>query len=238
MNAFADRADAGRQLGEDLLPRFAGVDVVVLGLPRGGVVVAYEAARVLRAPLDVVVVRKLGAPWQKELAMGAIAEGGVSVIDHDLVAALGVSDEELSRVVESEAVELDRRIARYRRQRSALDLEGRTAIIVDDGVATGATARAAALSVRARKPARVVLAVPVASAEATRELSHDVDEFIALTIPRGSFSVGAYYRQFPQTSDREVLGYLVRSQRLGDQRASAPPHAIEPRFHRYHRRSP
>jgi putative phosphoribosyl transferase len=188
--------------------------MVVLGLPRGGVVVAYEVARVLRAPLDIVVVRKVGVPSQLELAMGALAEGGVAIREEAVCVALHITEEEYSREASIEQLELERRTARYRQQHGLLDLAGRTAIVVDDGIATGATARAAVSSVRARGAGRVALATPVASAQAAKELALAFDDVVVLVTTRGPFSVGSFYERFAQTSDREVTGYLTRSRRL------------------------
>lgn len=238
MERFVDRADAGRRLGVCLSARHLGDTVVVLGLPRGGVVVAYEVARVLRAPLDVVVVRKIGAPSQLELAMGALAEGGVAIREEPVCVALHVSEEEYSRAASIEQLELERRTGRYRQQHGLLDLVGRAAVVVDDGIATGATARAAVMSVRARGAGRVSLATPVASAQATKELARVFDDVVVLVTARGPFSVGSFYERFTQTSDREVTGYLTRSRRSIQ---SAPSTDVEERSWRrnwYVHRSP
>jgi putative phosphoribosyl transferase len=184
---------------------------VVLGLPRGGVVVAYEVGRVLNAPLDVIVVRKVGAPSQPELAMGALAEGGVAVREAAVCDSLRISDEEYSHAVSREQIELDRRVGRYRQRHCALDLRGRSVIVVDDGIATGATARAAAECARARGADRVALAAPIGSAHAVEELARVFDDVVMLMTARGPFSVGSFYERFEQTSDREVAGYLLRS---------------------------
>lgn len=186
--------------------------LVVVGLPRGGVVVAYEIARVLKAPLEVIVVRKVGVPSQPELAMGAIAEGGVSVVETDVVDSMHVSASQYAEVLANERAELDRRTRTYRCGRS-LNLGDHSVILVDDGMATGATARAAVACARALGAARVMLAVPVASASSVEELAGLVDELFVLETPEGPFSVGSYYECFPQTSDREVRGYLARAQR-------------------------
>lgn len=209
---FADRAEAGRRLAETL-GHLRGQDVVVLGLPRGGVAVAYEVAKALDAPLDVIVARKLGAPHQPELAIGAIAPGA-SVLRAELVEILGISAEEIERIAERErgrAAELE---ARLRRGRPPLDLAGRTAVVVDDGLATGATATAAVRSARQRGPARVVLAVPVAAPESLADLEREVDEVVAVLRPRDMHAVGLWYEEFPQLSDDEVEAML-------DERAAA-----------------
>jgi putative phosphoribosyl transferase len=208
---FVDRADAGRLLGDRLSAHPHDETLVVLGLPRGGVVVAYEVARVLHVPLDIVIVRKVGVPFQPELAMGALAEGSVSIRMTDVCDSLHISKEEYSRAATREQLELERRVRRYRKHHGAFDLAGRTAIVVDDGVATGATARAAAASVRARGADRVALAAPIAGAVAAKELVRAFDDIVVLVIAHGPFSVGSYYERFEQTSDREVSGYLTRS---------------------------
>jgi putative phosphoribosyl transferase len=205
---FRDRAHAGKVLAR-ALSRYAGRDdVIVLALPRGGVPVAAELARALGAQLDVFVVRKLGLPEHEELAMGAVAPGGVLVLDDRLVRGLGLPDEVLQETVEKELRELERREAAYRAGRPPLDLEGKTVILVDDGLATGATMRAAALALRKYKPARVVVAVPVASAETCDEFRADVDEIVCALTPSPFHAVGLWYDDFSQTSDEEVRELL------------------------------
>jgi putative phosphoribosyl transferase len=205
---FRDRAHAGRVLARSLLAYAGRDDVVVLALPRGGVPVAAELARALGAQLDVFVVRKLGLPGHEELAMGAVAPGGVLVLDDRLVRGLGIPDEVLQETVEKELRELERREAAYRAGRPPLDLEGKTVILVDDGLATGATMRAAALALRKYKPARVVVAVPVASAETCDEFRADVDEIVCALTPSPFHAVGLWYDDFSQTSDEEVRELL------------------------------
>ena len=202
-----DRVDAGRRLAAELTDE-AGPEVVVLGLPRGGVPVAAEVARALGAPLDVLVVRKLGVPHHRELAMGAIGEGGARVVDHDVVAAVGVRDDTLVRVEDAERAELSRRAAAYREVLSARELRGRPVVIVDDGMATGSTARAACAVARARGVSRVVVAVPVASTSATRALEEVADRVVALSVPRSFGAVGQYYDDFSPTTDDEVRRLL------------------------------
>ncbi|TFV64551.1 phosphoribosyltransferase [Geodermatophilus sp. DF01-2] len=206
---FQDRRDAGRQLGRRLAP-VAGRDVVVLGLPRGGVPVAAEVARAVGAPLDVVLVRKLGLPHRAELAMGAVGEDGVVVVNDDVVRAGRVDGGTFAEVEQRERAELDRRARQLRGDRSRLPLEGRTAVVVDDGVATGATARAACAVARAHGAARVVLAVPVGSPQALREIAPVVDEVVCLESPRRFTAVGQAYGDFRPTADEEVLGLLRR----------------------------
>ncbi len=206
-STFADRRDAGRRLAERLVG-LVGEDLVVLGLPRGGVTVAAEVARRLDAPLDVVVVRKLGVPGHAELAMGAIGEGGVRVLDARLVGHLGVRPDELGALEERERVELDRRVARVRAVRAAEPLAGRVVVIVDDGIATGATARAACAVVRARGPRRVVLAVPVAPPHWDRRLGDAADAYVAVATPEVFAAVGQFYVDFRPVTDDEVLAAL------------------------------
>ncbi len=204
---FADRVDAGRRLAERLRD-VHGSDVVVLGLPRGGVVVAAEVARVLGAPLDVIVVRKLGVPSRPELGMGAIGEGGARVINEQVMRFEGVTAQDLATVEERERAELDRRAARFRGDRERIRLTGRTVIVVDDGIATGSTARAACRVAREQGAARVVLAVPVAPPDAVAQLRDDVDELVCLDTPAEFFAVGQWYADFRQTTDDEVVACL------------------------------
>jgi len=213
VNRFVDRADAGRQLAAKLatLPNLA--NAIVFGLPRGGVLVADEVAVALRFPLEVLVVRKLGVPSQRELAMGAIGEDGTVVIENDVVVALRVSPEEFAAVEGRERAELARRIEKYRGDRPAMSIEGRVAVIVDDGIATGATARAACRTARARGAARVVLTAPMASTRTVDELHGEADEVVVLATAEGSFSVGQWYEHFEETSDEEVMECLRRASR-------------------------
>ena len=191
----------------------AGDAVVVLGLPRGGVPVAFEIALALAAPLDVVVVRKLGAPHQPELAMGAIGEGGVRLIDDGVVRSVGATDDEIAAIEERERAELARRAREFRGDAAPIPVEGRTAVIVDDGIATGSSARAACRIVRARGASRLVLAVPVAPERWTRDLQGEADEFVCVRAPRWYRSVGEWYRDFSQTTDDEVIRCLEQAAR-------------------------
>ena len=209
---FRDRRDAGRQLGQ-LLLRYRDAASVVLALPRGGVPVGYEVARALGAPLDVLVARKIGAPSQPELGIGAIAPGGVIVLDERTVAALGVTEAELEAIVARETAEMARRLARYRGDRPPPELRDRTVIVVDDGLATGVTARAAIASVRLEEPQAVVLAVPVAAPESARAFGALVDDLVAVMMPYDFRAVGLWYEDFEQTSDEEVLDLLDRARR-------------------------
>jgi putative phosphoribosyl transferase len=204
---FADRADAGRRLGERLAAVLGepGAAAVVLGLPRGGVPVAAEVARRLGAPLDAFVVRKLGVPGQPELAMGAIASGGVVVRNEAVIAGRRLTPEQVAAVVAAEEAELARREQAYRGDRPPVAVAGRLVIVVDDGFATGATARAAVRAVRARDPARLVLAVPVAPRDAD---AGDADQLVALARPWPFGAVGRHYRDFAATTDDEVRALL------------------------------
>ncbi|MEV6139056.1 alpha/beta family hydrolase [Nocardia sp. NPDC051990] len=218
---FLDRADAGRQLAARLR-QLQAADPVVLGLPRGGVPVAFEVARTLGAPLDVIVVRKLGVPYQPEWAFGAIGEAGVRVLNESVVKGTGLTDAEMSAVESREREELLRRVERYRDENARIPLAGRTAIIVDDGVATGATARAACQVVRAAGAARIVLAVPVGARDTLAELSKEADEVICLEQPSWFHAVGQWYYRFGQTSDRKVTDLLRRAAQNAPGPLSAP----------------
>ncbi|HEU4612740.1 MAG TPA: phosphoribosyltransferase, partial [Kofleriaceae bacterium] len=204
---FADRRAAGRQLAQALI-HHAGTEPIVLGLPRGGVVVADEVARVLGGTLDVWVVRKLGAPYQPELGMGAIAEGPAVVLDRQIVRHVCTSLEELYDVARREMAEVSRRVTRFRGDRPAPALEGRTVIIVDDGIATGGTVRAAIRAIRKRRPARLVVATPVASPDIVESLSREVDEVVCLYEPEPMYAIGLWYEDFRQVSDEEVVRIL------------------------------
>ena len=209
---FRDRKDAGQQLA-DLLRPVRGPDVVVLGLPRGGVPVAAEVAAALSAPLDVIVVRKVGVPGQPELAMGALGEGGVRVVDERVVGLAHVSPEEFARAGEREQFEVERCVQRFRGGRPAVPLTGRVAVLVDDGIATGSTARAACAVARALGAAGVVLAAPVCARESARSLAADVDRLMCLHSPRHFAAVGQFYDDFRPTGDDEVIELLQRAGR-------------------------
>jgi putative phosphoribosyl transferase len=221
---FVDRVDAGRRLATRL-QHLRTEPVVVLGLPRGGVPVAFQVARALGAPLDVIVVRKLGVPFQPELAMGAIGERGVRIVNDDVVRMTGVSEDEFAAVEARERGELERRARRFRGDRASAPLEGRTALIVDDGVATGSTARAACQVARALGARRVVLAVPVAPSGWTTRIGGDADELVALVTPEPFWAIGQFYDDFSQTPDDEVVAYLARATEVGGPPSGSPPDA-------------
>jgi putative phosphoribosyl transferase len=214
---FKDRTEAGRRLA-NLLRRLEGQDVVVLALPRGGVPVGLEIARALGAQLDVLGVRKLGAPMQPEFGIGAIAEGGVRVLDARSMAATGLSERSIVDVEAREREELERRVRRYRGDRELPDLAGRIVVVVDDGLATGVTARAACRAVRAHHPARIVLAVPVAAPQSVEALRSEADEVVAVITPDELRAIGAWYRRFDQTTDEEVLAMLDEADALARRR--------------------
>ena len=212
MRIFRDRTEAGRELGARLA-RYRGRNPIVLGLPRGGIPVAREVARALDAPLDVFLVRKLGAPGHPELAMGAIASGGVRVLNQDVISMLDVSEDQIAAVAAQEARELERRDREYRGERPAPALEGRVVILVDDGLATGATMRAAAAAVRSSGPERVIVAVPVAARETCEDFRRDpsVDEIECTMTPEPFQAVGLWYDDFRQVTDGEVRALLKES---------------------------
>lgn len=207
---FADRLDAGRRLAE-AVRHLAEDDVVVLGLPRGGVPVAAEVARALHAPLDVIVVRKLGVPHQPELAMGAIGEGGARVLNEEVIRLARITEDDLAAVEQRERAELERRARRFRTGRDRIPLAGRVALVVDDGIATGSTARAACQVARAHGAARVVLAVPIAPPAWQTRLGEVADELIAVATPEQFRAVGQFYDDFTQVGDDEVVDCLQRA---------------------------
>ncbi|MFJ5532362.1 phosphoribosyltransferase family protein [Streptomyces sp. NPDC093261] len=218
---FMDRQEAGRQLGARL-EHLRGRNAVVLGLPRGGVPVAFEVARAIGAPLDVCLVRKLGVPFQPELGMGAIGEDGVRVINDAVVREARVPREEVAQVEEHEREVLERRGRRYRGTHEPVSVEGRTVVVVDDGVATGSTARAACRIARARGAERIVLAVPVAPSDWTERLGGEADELVSVATPRDFFAIGQFYADFAQTDDEEVADCLRRAAGRPASTASAP----------------
>jgi len=208
---YRDRTDAGKRLATLLTAYANRPDVLVLALPRGGVPVAFEVARALRAPLDIFLVRKLGAPGQKELAMGAIATGGVRVLNEDVVEYLHIPDNVIDEIAADELQELERREHAYRGNRPVPDVRGKTVILVDDGLATGSTMRAAAAALRQQKPARIIIAVPVSAPQTCDEYRMGVDEIVCDVTPEPFHAVGQWYKDFSQTTDEEVSNLLEKA---------------------------
>jgi predicted phosphoribosyltransferase len=205
---FADRREAGQRLGERLKELHLGDDVLILALPRGGVPVGYEIARALQVPLDVFVTRKIGAPGNPEFAIGAVAGDGTSILDEQVVEQLGIPDEYIVVETEHQLMEIERRMATYRGDRPPPRIEGRTVILVDDGVATGSTVRASLQALRKRAPGRLILAVPVGPPKTIEELRPLTDELVVLATPEPFWAVGRFYESFAQTSDEEVVMLL------------------------------
>ncbi|HET7599789.1 MAG TPA: phosphoribosyltransferase family protein [Gemmatimonadales bacterium] len=210
---FRNRAEAGRRLAGDLEAYAGRRDVIVLALPRGGVPVAFEVARALHAPLDVFIVRKLGLPSHPELAIGAVASGGIRLVDETALAQFGVTDQQLAAVTADEERELERRERRYRGTRPSPDVTGKTVILVDDGLATGSTMAAAATALRAQNPAKLVVAVPVAPPETCAAFHRLVDDVVCAVTPEPFYAVGLWYQDFEQTTDAEVHDLLERAAR-------------------------
>ncbi len=208
---FKNRTEAGRSLALELASYANTPDVLVLGLPRGGVPVAYEVAKALNAPLDICLVRKLGVPGQKELAMGAIAMGNVMILNDDVVQWLKISQEAIDAVAAVEQQELERRDRAYRGNRPAPDVKNRTVILVDDGIATGSTLRAAIAALQQQQPNRIIVAVPVASPSTYIQLKAEVDKILCLTMPERLHSISLCYEDFSQTTDEEVRSLLARA---------------------------
>jgi putative phosphoribosyl transferase len=217
---FQDRTEAGRLLAQKLREYANRDGVVVLALPRGGVPVGFEVARALNAPLDVFVVRKLGVPGHEEFAMGAIASGGVRVLNADVVDGLGIPKAVIDRVAESEERELERREREYRGDRPAVDVRGRTVILVDDGLATGSSMRVATMALREMQPAQIVVAVPVGSPETCAEFEAEVDKVVCAATPQPFWAVGQWYSDFSQTNDEEVRVLLRRAAGFAKHRAA------------------
>ena len=205
---FRDRIEAGQKLAA-LLGEYANRDdVVVLGIPRGGVPVAFEVSKALRAPLDILLVRKLGAPGQRELAMGAIAGGGVRIINQDVVRDLGITQAELDSTIQEQEAELQRREQLFRGARPAVSVEGKVVLLVDDGIATGSSMLAAVDALRALLPKRIVIAVAVAPSQATRQMKSVADDFVCVSSPEWLFGISEFYDSFPQVEDSEVTALL------------------------------
>ncbi len=217
---FQDRTEAGRRLAE-ALSEHRGEDPIVLALPRGGVPVGYEVARALHAALDVWVVRKIGVPWHPELGVGAVAEGGYVYLSPDIVSQVGMSPEQVSTATDAQRLEVERRVRAFRGARPRPALAGRTVILVDDGIATGGTVRAAIGAIRAQQPAKIVLAVPVAAPETVAELAPEVDRVVAILQPSDLYAIGVWYVDFSQVPDEEVVRILERARQEAASEASA-----------------
>jgi putative phosphoribosyl transferase len=209
---FPNRTAAGKQLADRLQLYADRPDVLVLGLPRGGLPVAYEVATALHAPLDICLVRKLGVPGHKELAMGAIASGGVRVMNNDVIAGLRISQQDIEKVATRELQELHRRDRAYRGDRPQPDIADRTVILVDDGIATGSTMRSAIATLKPQHPAALIVAIPVAAPEAYNELKTEADEVVCLMTPKPFYAIGLWYKNFSQTTDEEVRKLLAQSE--------------------------
>jgi predicted phosphoribosyltransferase len=212
---LADRREAGRRLAQELAGYAGREDTIILGLPRGGVVVAFEVAKALDAPLDVFLVRKLGAPGHEELAVGAIASGGLRVVNEDVVRALSLTEVQIEAIATRERALLERREQLYRDHSKPLELAGKVVIVVDDGLATGASMRTAVRSMKSARPARIVVAVPVAPLETCADLRREVDEIVCLTTPEPLYAIGSWYVDFSQTSDEEVVELLEKAKPFG-----------------------
>jgi putative phosphoribosyl transferase len=210
---FKNRIEAGRLLAEELKSYANRTDVLILALPRGGLPVAFEVAQALSAPLDLMLVRKLGVPGQEELAMGAIATGGIKVLSQELVKSLDISDAALEAVISKEKRELERREHTYRGDRPVPEVGNRCVILIDDGLATGATMKAAVLALRQQQPAQIIIGVPVAPPDTVEELRKEADEIICLATPEPFYAIGTWYVDFSQTSDEEVRTLLARAWR-------------------------
>ena len=213
MALFKHRRDAGKQLAQELLAYAGRSDVIVLALPRGGVPVAYEVAGALSAPLDIFIVRKLGLPGHEELAIGAIASGGIRVLNHDIVQGLKIPQTMIDTITRQELQELERRERAYRGDRPPPEVRGRTVILIDDGLATGASMRAAVAALRAQNPARIVVAVPTAAPETCAAFESEVDEIVCAMTPEPFYGVGRWYEDFSQTTDEEVRALLEEAAR-------------------------
>ena len=229
IDIFSDRTEAGRMLAAKFMRYANQPGVIVLGLPRGGVPVAFEVAKALRAPLDVFVVRKLGTPGQRELAMGAIATGGVRVLNREVIDALGIPIRVIDEVTAEEEQEQKRREQAYRGSYSEPTVTGKTVILIDDGVATGSTMRAAIRALNLQQPARLIVGVPTAAGSTYYELQSQVDEFVALMTPEPFYGVGQWYQDFSQTSDEEVTDLLERARTFGAESGAAEAHSTSGR---------
>jgi len=220
---FRSRQEAGRELALRLHKYAGRDDVIVLGVPRGGIPVAFEVATALRVPLDIFVLRKLGVPGHEELAFGAIGSGGIRVLNRDVIANLGVSEAEIASVTKSEQAELERREHHYRGERPPLNVAEKTVILIDDGIATGASLRAAIHAIRKMRPAAIVVATPVAPRLTCSLLRQDVDELVCVEVPEPFYGVGQFYQDFSQVSDEEVVQFLQHAIRPDAGKRKAAP---------------
>jgi len=216
---FQNRLEAGHQLAIKLGAYAGRKDVIVLGIPRGGVPVAFEVATALKAPLDIFLSRKLGVPGEEELAFGAVATGGVRILDQDLIEELNLSEREIAQITETVRAELERRERTYRGTRPSVQVEGKTVLLVDDGIATGSSMRAAIGALRQMKPARLVVAIPVAALHICKRLRSEVDELVCVHTPEFFYAIGQFYADFSQVTDEEVTELLRRAA----QQAETPP---------------
>jgi len=228
---FLNRDDAGSRLAKKLRAYAGRNDVLVLGIPRGGVPVAFQVAADLYAPLDVFVVRKLGTPSQPELAFGAIASGGIRILDAQIVESMGISEAEIERITAEESKELDRRERAYRGGRAPLNIRNKIVILVDDGIATGASTRAAIAALRELKPAQIVLAAPMAPASTCRHLRQEVDDLVCLETPEPFYAIGAFYEDFSQVSDEEVTTLLRLNREHRGQQVAVAAHGTRKGVH-------
>lgn len=209
---YKDRYDAGRKLAESLY-HFKPEKPLILALPRGGVVIGYEISKTLKAPLVVFVARKIGVPFYPELGIGAIAPNGIQILDNELIHSLNIPEKEIQKIIELETVELQRRLDTYREGMPPLELKGKTVILVDDGLATGVSAKASILSIKKLNPKKIILAVPVSPPNTALELQKEVDVFLCLHEPKDFYAVSAYYENFNQVSDNEVINLLNKAKR-------------------------
>jgi putative phosphoribosyl transferase len=222
---FRDRREAGRELARRLHKYAGRQDLLVLGIPRGGVLVAFEVASALKAPLDIFVSRKLGVPGQEELAFGAVASGGTSILDEEIVSAVGISEAEIERIAARETQELLRREQVFRAGRPPLDVEGKTVVLVDDGIATGASIRVAIAALRQRRTAEIVVAAPVVPLSTYERLRKEADDVICVHTPKSFYAIGEFYDDFSQVTDEEVIELL----RQTASKAPKDPQAAPPR---------
>ena len=210
---YKDRQDAGRKLAESLT-KYIDEEPVIIALPRGGVVIGYEVAKKLHAPLDIIVARKIGAPFQPELGVGAIAQNGIRIINSETIRLLGVTEPQIEQIIKWETSEMDRRISLYRKGLPSLNLHGKTVIVVDDGLATGISTRAAVRSVKQMHPKKIILAVPVCPHDSAEKFRQEVDDFFCLNEPADFYAVGSHYADFKQVTDEEVIDIMQMAKHI------------------------